>query len=57
MLRSFFLTKEWALWAWGGLLILFALVVFQVEMTVKLNEWYKNILFIQKMTKTTPICL
>jgi len=41
MLKSFFATKKWALWAWGGLLVLIALVVFQVEMTVQLNHWYK----------------
>ena len=41
MLKSFFATKKWALWAWGGLFILVALVVFQVEMTVLLNHWYK----------------
>lgn len=41
MLKSFFATKKWALWAWGGLLVLVALVVFQVEMTVLLNQWYK----------------
>ena len=41
MLKSFFATKKWALWAWGGLLVLIVLVVFQVEMTVQLNHWYK----------------
>lgn len=42
MLKSFFATKQWALWAWGGLLVLLVLVVFQVEMTVLLNHWYKD---------------
>lgn len=42
MIKSFFGTKRWALWAWGGLALLMGLVVFQVEMTVQLNQWYKE---------------
>jgi len=42
MLKSFFTTKQWALWAWGGLVVLLILVVFQVEMSVQLNHWYKD---------------
>ena len=41
MLKSFFGAKQWALWSWGGLLILMGLVIFQVEMTVELNKWYE----------------
>ena len=42
MLRSFFLSKEWALWAWGGLFFLFATIIAEVQMQVKLNTWYRN---------------
>ena len=40
MFRSFFLSRGWALWAWGGLLVLVALVFITVQQTVKLNTWY-----------------
>ena len=40
MLASFFLSRRWALWAWGGLLLLVALVFVTVQQTVRLNEWY-----------------
>lgn len=40
MIKSFFGTKEWALWAWGGLFLLTSMIWGQVELTVKLNEWY-----------------
>ena len=40
MFRSFFLSRRWALWAWGGLLVLVALVFVTVQQTVKLNAWY-----------------
>jgi peptide/bleomycin uptake transporter len=38
--RSFFLSRRWAFWAWGGLLVLVALVFITVQQTVKLNAWY-----------------
>lgn len=40
MFRSFFLSRRWALWAWGGLLVLVALVFITVHQTVRLNSWY-----------------
>lgn len=42
MLRSFFLSRPWALWAWGGLAILLISVSAQVHILVKLNDWYKE---------------
>ena len=40
MLKSFFGTREWALWAWGGFILLTTMIWGQVELTVKLNDWY-----------------
>jgi peptide/bleomycin uptake transporter len=40
MLKSFFGTKEWRLWAWGGLVFLLFSTWLQVEFTVKINKWY-----------------
>lgn len=42
MLKSFFASREWALWAWGGLSFLLGSVYVQVELLVLLNEWYKG---------------
>jgi peptide/bleomycin uptake transporter len=40
MFGSFFFSRRWALWAWGGLLVLVSLVFITVQQTVRLNEWY-----------------
>ena len=42
MIKSFFASKEWALWAWGGLAVLLASVGAQVYIEVLLNNWYKD---------------
>ena len=40
MFRSFFKSKRWSLWAYGGGLVLLLALFVQVELTVRLNEWY-----------------
>ena len=40
MIKSFFGSKEWRLWAWGGSLLLLLLVWTQVQLSVEFNEWY-----------------
>ena len=40
MFRSFFKDRKWFSWAWGGGLFLLASLIVQVELTVKINEWY-----------------
>jgi len=40
MFRSFFKSKEWAVWAYGGGLFLFLVLLIQVQLTVQINEWY-----------------
>ncbi len=40
MFRSFFKSRKWFLWAYGGGLILLASLFIQVELTVKMNAWY-----------------
>ena len=42
MLSSFFRSREWALWAWGGLALLCALIVVEVRVIVWLNGWYRE---------------
>ncbi len=40
MFRSFFKSREWFVWAYGGGLFLLLALFVQVELTVKINEWY-----------------
>ena len=42
MLKSFFRSREWALWAWGGLILLCALIVVEVRVIVWINGWYRE---------------
>lgn len=42
MLKSFFASKKWALWAYGGLLTLIISLVFQTQLNVMINDWYKS---------------
>lgn len=40
MIESFYRSKKWFLWAYGGGLFLMISLYFQVRMTVMINEWY-----------------
>ena len=40
MLKSFWWNKQWAVWAWGGLVALIGSLWLQVQMTVAINTWY-----------------
>ena len=41
MLKTFYWSRPWFLWAWGGLGVLLGLVYIQVELLVQLNTWYQ----------------
>ncbi len=40
LLKSYFYSKKYRLWAWGGSLFLFIITWVQVYLTVLLNKWY-----------------
>ena len=40
MFRSYFNSRKWFFWAYGGGLVLLAALFVQVELTVRINEWY-----------------
>ena len=42
MIKSFYKSEKWALWAYGGGVTLILSLWFQVQMTVALNEWYRD---------------
>ena len=42
MFKAFFASRRWALWAYGGVTLLLASLIAQVQMTVFINEWYEG---------------
>ena len=42
MIKSFFLNKKWAIWAWGGFSFIIFSLLAQTWIDVKINEWYKG---------------
>jgi peptide/bleomycin uptake transporter len=40
MFRSFFLSRHWALWAWPGAVLIFGGTCYQVQIDVKINDWF-----------------
>jgi peptide/bleomycin uptake transporter len=52
MFRSFFKSKRWALWAYGGGFVLLVSLFIQVELTVQINKWYGSFYtLLQKATE------
>jgi len=52
MFRSFYISKRWMLWAWGGAVVLLLALFVQVELTVKINQWYGSFYnILQKATE------
>ena len=43
MLKSFFASRQWALWAWGGGLLLCISIMLEVKILVWLNSWYRKV--------------
>lgn len=42
MFSSFFRSKKWALWAYGGLFLILLALLAQVQLNVAINQWYKD---------------
>ena len=40
MIKAFYQSRQWALWAYGGGALLMSSLWLQVQMTVAINEWY-----------------
>lgn len=52
MFRSFYKSREWFSWAYGGGLFLLLALFVQVELTVKINQWYGSFYnILQKATE------
>lgn len=42
MFSSFFASKKYALWAYGGFLLIILSLVYQTHLNVAINDWYKS---------------
>jgi len=42
MIKSFFGTRRWAAWAYGGFALLLGGIIYQVTLIAWINEWYKS---------------
>ena len=52
MIKSFFFSKKWRLWAWGGFIFIIGSLLAQTWIDVKINEWYKGFYdLLQKATE------
>lgn len=40
MFRSFFLSREWVVWAWLGMVVIVGGTWYQVQLDVQINEWF-----------------
>jgi peptide/bleomycin uptake transporter len=40
MFRSFFLSRQWAMWAWPGAAFIFLGTWYQVQIDVQINDWF-----------------
>ncbi len=40
MFRSFFFSRQWAMWAWPGAAFIFLGTWYQVQIDVKINDWF-----------------
>ena len=55
MLKCFFMSKQWAIWAWGGLAVLLTSIFIEVSMMVKLNGWYGEMWDMMQLAKPETI--
>ncbi|MGB1360977.1 MAG: SbmA/BacA-like family transporter, partial [Alphaproteobacteria bacterium] len=42
LFSSFFKSKKWALWAWGGAFVIGLTTYTKVQLIVKMNSWYND---------------
>lgn len=40
MFRSFFINRQWFLWAWVGSVLILAVTWYKVQLDVEINEWF-----------------
>ena len=51
MFSSFFRSKKWVFWAYGGLFVIIVSLIFQTRLNVAINNWYKDFYDIMQNVK------
>lgn len=51
MFSAFFKSKKWALWAYGGTILIILSLVYQTHLNVQINDWYKKFYDIMQNVK------
>ncbi|QDG76761.1 putative transporter [Labrenzia sp. PHM005] len=54
MFRSFFMNRQWLLWAWVGSVIILSVTWYKVQVDVQLNEWFGSFYDLVQKALTTP---
>jgi len=54
MFASFFRSREWALWAWPGAIIIILGTWYQVQVDVAINEWFGSFYDMVQNALATP---
>lgn len=42
MFQSFFLNRQWRIWAYGGSILILLVTYYQVTLDIQINEWFKT---------------
>ena len=54
MFKAFFLSKRWFIWAWPGMLLICFTTWYQVQLDVKINEWFGSFYDLVQKALATP---
>ncbi|WP_420414420.1 putative transporter [Roseibium sp.] len=54
MFRSFFMNRQWLLWAWVGSVIILSVTWYKVQVDVQINQWFGSFYDLVQKALTTP---
>jgi len=54
MFRSFFLNRQWLLWAWVGSILILSVTWYKVQVDVQINEWFGSFYDLVQQALTKP---
>lgn len=54
MFRSFFLNRQWLLWAWVGSILILSVTWYKVQVDVQINEWFGSFYDLVQKALTKP---
>ena len=54
MFSSFFMSRQWAVWAWPGMIVIIAGTWYQVQVDVAINQWFGGFYDMVQKALATP---